>query len=89
MKVGDKIYCIKTVIGKNDLISLENINTEGKFYVIDKVSIDNVLVTCDYELSVCEYRLYGTNSYFYDYFVTEKEYRKLKLEKINKINERN
>ena len=83
MKVGDKIYCIKTCIDKYNLVSLHNLNTEGKYYIIDKVSSDHVLVTCDFDHTVCEYRLYGSNSNFYDYFITEKQYRRFKLQKLN------
>lgn len=86
MKKGDKVLCIKSCISKNDFINtVEELNSKGKFYIIDEINSYRVLVTCNYELSVCEYLLNDEKRYFYDYFVTEQQYRKMKLLKLEKL----
>lgn len=73
MKIGDKIFCIKSKL---------NHNTKGKTYKIFHINnINEILVTTnDWYLG----NVYNTTDYkFEDYFVTEKQLRKLKLEKLN------
>lgn len=82
MKVGDKIYCIKN-ISKFEA---------GKFYSInDMVTLYSNGHFCEVEVIVnyisfdliknFRYRIY-----FYDYFITNKEYRKQKLNKLKEVN---
>lgn len=81
MKIGDKIYCIKS----NDT------NFKNKVYTILQLDKNIIHVTADggEETAFSKYRLYYINkkvslwSKFSDYFVTEKEYRKQKLNKLN------
>lgn len=83
MKVGDKVYCIKDCIITHDILEDTLTNKKGKYYTIDKININRVLITTNYKLVVCDFSLNKLiGKYFYDYFITEQQYRKLKLEKI-------
>ena len=80
MKVGDKVYCIKE-FGEIFFIGME--------YKIFKIAADIIYVTFD-GVGVCYFYIsVYLPSYFYrslnfsEYFVTVKEGRKLKLDKIN------
>lgn len=69
MKVGDKVICIKEF-----LFDEENL---GMTFTIDRVEY-----TCCYINGLFFFWNKSLSYYFYDYFITLKEYRKLKLKKI-------
>ena len=79
MKAGDKLMCKD---------SLRNWFDKGKFYKIESnisgviSMIDNIneLVTFAFDEKYLDY-----TSYIFDWFYTEKELRKMKLEKIERL----
>ena len=70
MKVGDKIYCYKQNIGLSKWI------TEGKEYILLEV-FSKYFTIIDDEVDK------NVMVHFEKHFFTEKQYRKLKLNKIN------
>jgi len=88
MKVGDKVYCIKTRTGV-----IDTLNTEGVTYEILKINIQNqykqVSISCDItKYHIMVHYMYKSDepSKFYmfdEYFMSPKETRKRKLKKIN------
>ncbi len=84
MKEGDKVYCKKSI---NDSIYPIQI-TKDKEYIILLIKKHYIKISSDeYYIGDPGYRFYGLNdskaTYKFDeYFLTEKQYRKLKLEKI-------
>jgi len=93
MKIGDKVYCIKDR-PIHRLSTYKNVNKSGKTYEIipnkllytkdDKniITTSNDINDNTYHYSIVDN---GHHYYFYDYFMTQKEFRKLKLEKLNEI----
>ena len=80
MKVGDKVYCIKTL--KHYNLTFFN---KGKVYIIAQVRYGNIRISDDVSGS-SEFNLLEPNKdeyKFHEYFITQKEYRKQKLKKIN------
>ena len=76
MKVGDKVYCKKTY---------SVLYKKQKEYTITKMLNNSMLIRSDtgdafiFYDNICE----RITFMFSDYFYTEKEYRKIKLNKIN------
>lgn len=87
MKVGDKIYCKKTLIYD----SQELYFYKDKIYYIEEIDKKNIYLNTENNilLRFCIKLQNGDKYKLYNFFYTKQEYRKLKLEKINKINERN
>jgi len=87
MKVGDKLYCHKDYIG---VITGEHIYTAGHVYVIKYCSDEKNEISISTGKFHIDYRTYKVSKslpyerfYYGGWFHTEKEYRKLKLEKLN------
>jgi hypothetical protein len=90
LKVGDKVYCVKTF---KKSINSDMIFEENKTYKITaimnnlhvKLNLNEKIDICqiDYKLNFyfTKYSEY-TNFYFYDYFITLKELIKQKLQKL-------
>lgn len=87
MKIGDKVYCIKThaygdfiVVKKDKIYDIVdfgiNLETVDKF----------VETTSEVEPKFWSIDTSGPYYVFSAYFMTEKEYRKEKLDKINESN---
>ena len=79
MKIGDKVCC---------KMSMFDDNIKNKEYTILIIEGNYLKITTECDYFPNSYRFWGLNetSDFYkfkDYFYTEKEYRKLKLEKLN------
>ena len=78
MRIGGKVYCIKD----------HNYGyTKGDCYIIaDIINSDIIAVESTHTVPSFAFTINKDSiltEYFYEYFITEKEYRKLKLEKIN------
>lgn len=78
MRIGSKVYCIKD----------HNYGyIKGNYYIIDDI-INSDIIAVESSHTVDSFA-FTTNKdsilteYFYEYFITEKEYRKIKLEKLN------
>jgi hypothetical protein len=87
MKIGDNFYCIKN---RNIKGTNTNINSSHKNYkIIYFKNEDIVYLTSELDKDNTTYfysTIEGTGYYYiYDYFITLKEYRKQKLEKLNEI----
>ncbi len=92
MKKGDRVYCKNSSIYSGDII-----HREGNYYSVGFIG-NNSIVICEI---ISDYEHHNTWSYdiikdenkiykefiFSDYFYSSREYRKLKLEKLEKINE--
>ena len=90
LKVGDKVYCVKTFKKSiNGGVTFD----ENKIYTITSVMNNlHVILGLNEKLDICQidYKLnfYFTkyseynNFYFYDYFITLNELRKQKLQKL-------
>lgn len=92
MKIGDKVYCIKTYIDQNR----RYVHLKNNFYTI--YNIDNILTNTErvwinsepnttsngYLGYIKIGKLYSNFHYFKDHFITIKELRKQKLKKIQK-----
>lgn len=88
MKVGDRLYCYKDLIN-SDVEGKRHIFVVGEYYELNFINDKEVRVVYCYDD-------YWDYFWFYldysdtilnklgDYFYTEKELRKLKLEKLNK-----
>lgn len=88
MKTGDNVYCVKDYVCNYP----QRIYEKGKNYKINaiiefdrldhhthKANIDNTMFSLSKDSNI------GFHLNFYEYFITEQELRKLKLQKINKI----
>jgi hypothetical protein len=94
MKIDDKVVCYNVINGKKNTInSNKNYPTfiVGEKYTITSMSIG--YITLDYFISF-PVRKHGSKkrtsegvpiAYFDKFFITEKQYRKRKLEKLNLI----
>lgn len=82
MKVGDKLYCIKDLIG-HDVGGCYAILSTGKYYRIDRIVNDNTLfyIHSPETDTILSYHI----DHLLTYFITEKELRKKKLKKIYPI----
>jgi len=81
MKNGDRLLCKKDFEFYPD-----GIFYRGNFYDVQKVEGHNIRIGCvisgnDFWFNYT--KVYGDSMLVYDYFYTEKEMRKMKLEKIN------
>lgn len=92
MKVGDKVYCIKNFKtptnpdvffdeNKTYKITAAMKNVYLRLDAEDKISIYQI----DYKLNFSTNNVIDTDFCFNDYFITLKEMRKLKLEKLNSL----
>lgn len=88
MKIGDKLYCKKSITDKNNVYYKVN-----NYYIITSKKDDNVYyITSEkddlkFDLSIPIKTIdMDDNLPFEDFFYTETEYRKLKLKKINESN---
>lgn len=87
MKIGEKVYCIKTRDLSYDGVVL---NKSGKIY---EVISNNVYTSSDNAITISndinEDSYYyttvndGRHYYLYEYFITVKEQRRLKIKKLN------
>jgi hypothetical protein len=90
MKTGDKVYCIKDRIDSDDHGVIYNIFTlKNKFYTILSHNNKLIYTTTENQFGP-EYYIWCANvehNYsFSNYFITEKESRKQKLQKLNEHN---
>jgi len=83
-KVGDLIYCYHYPINLIQRL------TKWKAYKIQEIVVDKFLYILDdkgnRDLYVFSSEQNKNLKYLYKYFITQQEYRKLKLEKINETN---
>lgn len=87
MKTGDRLYChTKYSVKKMDMTSERVYFTVGKLYTIfncDK-EWDEVVILDDYnDISCLALEEVNDITYYGQWFYTEQEMRKLKLDKIN------
>ena len=76
MKVGDKMLCIKTKILDSGAYTYAKI-VKDRYYVVSGISSSLIYIrNGNYTAS------FATET-FYEYFASDKEIRRLKLEKIN------
>lgn len=96
MKAGDKVYCIKDRIVQGNIYVLKN-----NFYTVLRCNRTLIYTTTENQYGE-EYYIWYVEGYEYndnkdeiawlksrifsDYFITEKESRKLKLQKLNEKN---
>ena len=79
MKVGDKVICIKDHFGK----FTEFLKGE-RYEISDTLFYQTVyIVKCKKDTGLSFFINPPTGRLFSNYFISEKEYRKLKLEKLN------
>ena len=91
MKVGDKVYCKKSNVYFDYVI-----NKKGTIYTVIEISSNTVTLSCEESFSLDTWSyIFGKGGYeiyrvflFPEHFYTIKEYRKLKLEKINESQNR-
>lgn len=84
MKIGDKVYCIRTRLNTDRKIYNNlTILTNGNYYTIIEIGDVFIKVSSDIEHNFI-YRQKNSEIFysFNDYFLTEKETRKQKLNKI-------
>lgn len=77
MKIGDKLYCIQTKLNTK----LDVIHLKGKQYTICKIVQDVIYLTVENYLYQDKFGYWDNN--LSNYFVTQQELRKLKLNKLN------
>lgn len=87
MKVGDRVYCKSTRYDGKDNV----VNRVGCVYVIERV--DKISVWISNELNKSDWFFYSLNYrsglHDYDYyFLSDKEFRKLKLEMLEVVSSR-
>lgn len=86
MRIGDKVYCIKN--RENEFtfqIENEFIVDKDIFYTIIKITDNHIEISSNIAIHF-RYRIIEDDTslpYFDEYFITNKEYRKLKLKKID------
>jgi len=86
MKVGDKVYCIKDNISDAGEEYEHVYHLNGNVYTILRCNSKLIYTTTENQYGDEYYSWYvESNEYkiFSNYFITEKEQRKLKLEKLN------
>lgn len=86
MKIGDKVYCIKTNISRIQIIAGTELNVKGHIYTIDGIEHTAIKTSCELPYSICVYTLTESDYMFNKYFITLKQLRKEKLKKINDSN---
>lgn len=87
MKVGDKIYCIKDFIEKKPIIEFKKYK---KYYI--NIIRENLVYISKYTLEESGkltnygrwFSLYSGDLHINDFFISEKEMRKMKLMKLMK-----
>lgn len=86
MKAGDKLYCIKDMFGQ-DLGGPYYINRAKEYYFVKLfIGFNNDIYISTENENMHRYSLnFNKMNYVYDFFYTEKEIRKLKLEKLKTI----
>ena len=89
MKIGDKLYCIKNHIHNKNVLhkvnhqyTILNIFTDGEISVSSELKVDISYKLYNDEITVWS-NYYCFDDLLSNYFLTQQEYRKLKLEKIN------
>lgn len=81
-RVGDKVYCIKDKMVYNSVI----LYSKGDFYTIKNYSGGNYLdLSSNFDFSFSFY-LYDNVWCFNEYFITLKEFRKQKLQRLYEVN---
>lgn len=85
MRVGDKIYCKKSMksIKTGDVIL-----KSGNYYIVTQVDSNSIIIETEkyyyrFIHSNHPYIDYDIYHKFNDYFLTANDYRKLKLQKLN------
>ena len=81
MKVGDRVLCISDSYPKG-FVGEQKCHIESKYYTIDDLSDIYVYVNSEKDSTWNGYYGYSYED-FVKYFITVKELRKLKLDKIN------
>ena len=87
MKKGDKIYCIKTAYAKSEVL-----NIQDKIYEIDEIGNDFFIVTSEKRKNIIPnffnyraiYYMYS-GRIFSEHFISLKDIRSQKLQKINNL----
>lgn len=86
INVGDKFYCIKNRDKSN------RIHRTGNIYKVSRLNLDYDFIGLNTELNAefddgYFYSLINDDKYhyFYDYFISMREYRKEKLKKIENV----
>lgn len=85
MKVGDKVYCIKSFKYDIELFTIDN------SYLIHTIRDNKVFLYTNYGeedyYGFSYIKKYSDWEFFNEYFMTEKQY--LRKQKLNKLNESN
>ena len=79
LKIGDKLLCKKTYH------HVHYKKVEGKYYIIDNISYDDVYVCLDHDWYSLDP---NRNWYIWKYFYKPQEVRKMKLKQLNDIKSR-
>jgi len=81
LKVGDKIKCIKiyNTNPKSDLVYYD----KNKIYTIKNIRLDTVEILTNYGIGLIFTDRDNTPYDFNEYFISLKEERKIKLDKLN------
>jgi len=88
MKNGDKVLCYQSLTLEceiNDTCAEYVLFIKDKEYVLDSVYVNDVCFVDEYDercYFVIKYNC-GSHRLFDNYFITQKQLRKIKLEKIN------
>lgn len=82
MKKGDKLYCKKTLIHYNKKFFIK-----GKIYIVEEICDDIIYIFDEFKNSSFHINEPNVDQYKLErYFYTNKEYRKIKIKKINESN---
>ena len=79
MKAGDKVYCYKEVRAGEHVHCIK-----GKWYYIDSIKENSVIIKTE-KIGLMGFNLKKDPPYayrFYDFFITQKDLRRLKLKVI-------
>lgn len=83
LSIGDEVYCIC-----DNFCTYGLLNLKGKRYIINDVRYNKYLISCDCDVykSGIFYYLDNIDTFqmFSKHFLTKKEYRKYKLEKLSR-----
>jgi hypothetical protein len=84
MQIGDKLICIKTY---NSYYSNNTYYQKNKIYSITNISYNNIEEDFNYEINETLWFNDNRSRQFdiKEYFITLKEERKIKLEKLNSL----
>lgn len=82
LEIGDKVICIKTFNGRTGFKMTYYV--KDNIYIITDNRNNTIDINTNYNIPICFN--FNENSYYYfkEYFITLKELRKQKLDKIQK-----